>query len=146
MLPWAVPAIHRHPTAYRAMCHAAPAVLLLGWLFPTSSAARVAAAISLSAYALAESSITNSHRDYANVYSAWALALLPNSHAEGVALGACGLLIAGSGYGKLVIGGLLEWGRPSTLRAVLKWYGSMDIGSGGPASPVSKGCGRGGSW
>ena len=42
-------------------------------------ARRLGAALALSAYALAESSVTGSHRDHANVYCALALALAPRA-------------------------------------------------------------------
>ena len=61
-------ALHRRPRVYLALCHCAPLALALAARAPASRARRLGAALALSAYALAESSVTGSHRDHANVY------------------------------------------------------------------------------
>merc|ERR1712216_302651 len=82
---------------------------------------QLAIALSASAYNLAESSVTTSHRDYAMVYICWALALLPDRFAEGAAFGICIHLLASSGFAKLVVGGR-EWLHPGTMRSILSTY------------------------
>ena len=72
---------------YIGLCHAAPCGALLAALFPGSVLLRVAAALVLSVGSCTEFSVTHSHRDFANVYTAWALALLPTWLAQGLALG-----------------------------------------------------------
>jgi len=119
------------------LCHGAP--LLLGAVacfgLHESQAWRLIAAAILSLYALSESAVTNSHRDFANVYCAWALALLPPGPApKAAALGICVHFIASSGLAKLRVAGLAAWCRPDTLGGVMKTYGSLSIGDGGPGS------------
>lgn len=115
------------------MSYGALALMLLNALHD-HLALRLLVAVATSGYALAESSVTTSHRDYAMVYIMWAVALLPAHYAEGVAFGVCVHFIASSGFAKLYVGGQ-EWLQPCTMRNYLMAYGELDFKSGGPGSP-----------
>jgi len=132
--------------AYLSACHVAPACLLLAAFAPDNRGLRLLAALVMSLYNLLESSVTHSHRDYANCYTAWALALLPDQLAQGVALGSAVHLIAASGFSKLFIGGLNSWLSPSTLSTVLRAYGDKSLTQGGPAFPAINRMVRGQPW
>ena len=120
-------------------------------VYPHSFGARLAAAVFTTLYAMVEASITNSHRDYPNAFCTWALVPTPSVYSEAFALGVCIWFIGSSGYAKVVIGcssaerkefkqlhgrAGYGWLEPMTLKSVLEWYGGMDIGEGGPASPA----------
>ena len=130
-----LPALHRRGWLYISVCHAAPLSLAAAAVYPESRAARLAAALIFSAYSLAESSITHSHRDYPTLYCLWALVLMPSDElAAGAALGVCIHFIASSGWAKVLIGGARGWSHPDTMRGVLRAYGKHSVADSGPAS------------
>jgi len=133
-LPLKVFLFLRRPEIYLTSCYVLPLALSLAAWQPSVRALRVLAAIPGSVYCLVESSSTNSHRDYPMLYNLWALALLPDRWAEGVALGVCVHFVAASGLAKLHIGGL-AWLGPGPLSSVLRWYGDLEFADGGPGSP-----------
>ena len=102
-VPRGVMQLLRQERVFLLLCHSNTVVLFAAAAAPDNIMWRLAAACVLSLYQLAESSCTHSHRDYAAVYCAWALALLPPALAHGVALGVCVHFIASSGFAKLVI-------------------------------------------
>jgi hypothetical protein len=112
-------------------------------LSPGTWSLRLLAAATLTLYTLAESSVTSSHRDYANMYSSWALLVTPlfpalgHDHlAEGFALGVAIILIAGSGWAKVLVGGASSWCSTDTLLTILRSYGRLTIPDCGPACPA----------
>ena len=86
-------------------------------------------------YSLAETSVTHSHRDYANLYTVTALCVFPDRYTKGVVLGICVHFISSSGWSKVLVGGA-EWGLPHTLDSVLKKYQHLKRCQGGPGVPV----------
>ena len=128
-------AVLRRRALYLGLCHAAPLAMALAAAMPGSAAARAAAAAVFTAYVLAETSHSHSHRDHANMYVTWALALLPDRLSQGFALGTCIHFIASSGVSKLMIGGTSGWAAPSTMRAVLRDYGRYSLAGCGPGWP-----------
>ena len=77
------------PYAYLALCHGTPIAMLVAGMYPTSTLARLVAAVVFSAYSVLETSRTHSHRDYPTLYTAMALVLFPDPVGEGIALGVC---------------------------------------------------------
>ena len=136
LMGWLSP--HRAPRAYMALCHGAPLVLAAAALAPPPAplALRLVVAAWLSLYQLAEAAVTHSHRDFGIVYVCWGLALAPLRLARGVALSVGVVLLAGSGYSKLRVGGGAAWARPATLRGVLRTYGALPLAACGPGSPA----------
>jgi hypothetical protein len=121
---------------YPIICHFAPVILALNAMAPDIRWLRLVTAACVAVYSLAETSVTHSHRDYAGLYSAVSLAVLPDAYAEAVALGVCVHFIAGSGWAKVLVGGLKGWSSPGTLRSVLRCYGEYSLGEAGPAFPA----------
>lgn len=133
--PWLATTLRRR-TLYLTVCHGVPWVLLLAsWLGP-AAAGRVAVAVAVSLYGWTEAAVTHSHRDFAMVYTAWALALLPLPMAKGVAHGICIHFIASSGFAKLLVGGVSSWAAPETMRSILRHYGRFNLADAGPLSPM----------
>ena len=117
--------LHRS-NIYVALCYVAPLGLAAAAVVPSWRGVRIAAAALLALYHLAESSVTSSHRDYVNVYVATAFAVCSEERvAAGVALGVCVLLIAGSGWSKIAVGGAREWMEFTTLGTMLSLYGTV---------------------
>jgi hypothetical protein len=114
-------------------------LLAAGW-FPEIRSLRVLAAVVFSLYSLSETSVTGSHRDYANMYSCWALALLPLSSivaVRGVALAVCVFLIAGSGWSKVLVGGgFRAWADGDTLGTIIAHYQQFSFADAGPGVPA----------
>jgi hypothetical protein len=101
-----------------------PALIVAAWR-PDLWACRLAAALALSVFCLVDTSVTHSHRDYANLYCAWLLTVLPH-YAHSVALGVSIHYIASSGIAKLwVAGSASAWCAPDTLRGVLQTYSKV---------------------
>ena len=86
-------------------------------------------------YQCGEASLTHSHRDFANMYVSWMLVLAPGL-ARGAALGVSVVMLAGSGYSKVSVGGIAGWSQAGTLRSVLRTYGKLSLQQGGPALPA----------
>jgi len=121
---------------YPIVCHVAPVILALNAMASDVRWLRFVTAACVAVYSLAETSVTHSHRDYAGLYSAVSLAVLPDAYAEAVALGVCVHFIAGSGWAKVLVGGLKGWSSPGTLRSILRCYGKYSLGEAGPAFPA----------
>ena len=125
----------RQTRTYLLICHATPPMLLACAIFPQYFWLRLLATLCFGAYSHAESSATHSHRDYAVLYVLIALTVLPDSLAEGAALGVCVHFIGSSGLAKLIVGGgVLRWVDAATLGGILATYGKLNVVSGGPAS------------
>ena len=54
----------QHPSVYLSLCHGTPFLLLSASVAPDHTLIRLAVAVFVSLYSLAESSLTHSHRDY----------------------------------------------------------------------------------
>ena len=130
--------LHSIPYIYPILCHGLPFIFYFTSynLNSKSIPYRLAAAIFITTYHLIESSKTASHRDYANMYTSWALALFPNNDeiSQGIALGICILLIAGSGYAKLIVGGT-SWMHSTSLSSILRTYSKYSLSECGPLFP-----------
>ena len=136
-LPGGFLALLLRPTPYLTLCHGTPVVLgIVGMWGHDMWGCRIFASVVLSLYALAESAVTNSHRDYTLVYCSWALVIFHGRDhlARGFALGVCVYFMSASGLGKLHIAGAGAWAHSSTLTGVLQLYGTYSLGEGGPAS------------
>eukprot|EP00040_Diaphanoeca_grandis_P033372 m.204399 g.204399 ORF g.204399 m.204399 type:complete len:448 (+) comp32885_c0_seq1:203-1546(+) len=120
---------------YLALCHAATLSFLVAAYYPDVAVVRVCVAALFTAYVTVETSHSHSHRDYANMYITWSLAVLPDRLSAGFALGVCAHFISSSGVAKVVIGGATGWSHPNTMRAYLQEYGSWSISTWGPAVP-----------
>ena len=94
--------LNRYFTFYLA--NLVPLVAGVAALNPTPLA-KILVAVFYSLYALAESSVTNSHRDYANTYTCLCIAFLPQCFVEPVALALCVHYLSSAGFAKLLIGG-----------------------------------------
>ena len=129
-------AVLRRPWLYLALCHGVPVVFLFGAMFAGSVPVRFLVAAFFSAYVLAETSHTHSHRDIPNMYVAWSLALIPARLSRGFALGVCVHFIASSGFSKVLIGGVIGWAAPGTMRSVLRSYGALSLANLGPGWPA----------
>ena len=101
------------------MCHAVPFVYMFGSLFSENMVARLLIASFASAYHIAESCISHSHRDYMTLYCTWSVALLPVDWARAASLGFTCFLYTSAGLAKYSISGT-DWMRPSTLRGILQ--------------------------
>jgi hypothetical protein len=120
---------------YLILCHLTPFVLYVVSVHSNNFYCRLLAALVMSMYCLAETSVTNSHRDYLNMYTCWAILLSKNDEvAAGFALGFCILLISGSGWAKILIGGK-AWAESSTLVTILESYHSLTLSECGPLLP-----------
>ena len=147
--------VHRYPLATRpswmparpfavlrraahGLCVLVPCACAMAALWPDRSWARGLCALVMTLYCCAETSVTASHRDYANLYTSWALVLSPSDGiAAGVALGASVVLIAGSGWAKVAVGGARCWALdPKTLGAVLGTYHALPLAECGPTLPA----------
>lgn len=86
-----------------SVLHGTPAVLAaVAAVAADTAAGRLLAAAALSAHCWLDSCLTDSHRDYANMYVAWALAVpWSDAYAAGAALGVCVHFIASSGVSKV---------------------------------------------
>eukprot|EP00501_MAST-03F_sp_TOSAG23-6_P002479 GSMAST32.ASY1.ANO1.2590.1 assembled CDS len=118
------------------LCHCVPFVMLFAARYPSNPIVRYVASIFFSLYCLAETSVTTSHRDYTNMYTSWALAVLGPSNDDisaGVALGVSIVMLMASGWAKLLIGGI-HWWNPSTLRNILTTYSTLQVEQYGPLS------------
>jgi hypothetical protein len=104
--------------------------------FHDSQPVRVLTAAIFSVYCLAESAATHSHRDYANMYICWLLALFREDTAAALGLGICIHYVASSGFGKCIIGGGRAWVEASTMRGVLREFSSYSLAETGPAFPA----------
>lgn len=107
---------------------------------PHIATLRYLAAVLLAVYVFAENAVTHGHRDQANVVTAWALAVLPETYAEAVVLGVCVLMMAGSGFAKLLIGGTRDWLAPETLRVYLNEYKDCVPGVGPGSRALCQWC------
>lgn len=125
--------LHRRHVYLTASYSMVP-IMLAAATFPDWWTFRWLVALVVTAYQLVESSLTFSHRDYLMLYNSWALAVLPDRYAEGLALGFSVHFIASSGFAKVLIGGR-DWASPSTMRNILGTYGKLSVGQGGPWSP-----------
>lgn len=137
MVPSLVPrgllvGVLRRGWLYRCLCHAPPAFLVAASLWPESTSWRWCAALSFTSYALVETSVTHSHRDYPAMYALWVLAVCgDDARAEGLVLGIAVHLMISSGIAKLRVGGR-AWCLPRTMRGVLSQY----VGKGGADGPL----------
>eukprot|EP00928_Gymnodinium_smaydae_P023475 TRINITY_DN19360_c0_g5_i1.p1 TRINITY_DN19360_c0_g5~~TRINITY_DN19360_c0_g5_i1.p1 ORF type:complete len:488 (-),score=36.07 TRINITY_DN19360_c0_g5_i1:199-1662(-) len=122
-------------SVYLAACYSMVPLMALASALPDWWCPRALVAIAVTIYQLVESSVTFSHRDYLMLYNCWALFLLPDRYAEGMALGFCVHFIASSGFAKVFIGGR-DWVHPITMRSILSTYGEYSLREGGPFSPT----------
>lgn len=81
-----------------------PLVAGIAAAYPTPEA-KLFVAVFYSLFALADSSVTNSHRDYANTYTCWCIALLPDDYVEPIALALCVHYLSSAGFSKILVGG-----------------------------------------
>lgn len=126
-----------HKFLYPVLCHGVPFIMYAAACNPGSMYFRLTAAIFMSMYSLAETSVTSSHRDYANLYTSWALVFSSSTNvAAGIALGVSVLLVSGSGLSKLLVGGTSEWAHSSTLSTVLAAYNEYSLDRCGPLIPA----------
>ena len=126
------------PSVSLLLYHGVAYTLILASWLPGLRMVRIFTAVIFSLYSLAESSVTNSHRDYANMYACWSLAILPLdqiSIIRGAALGTCIFLISGSGWSKVLIGGARGWSNGDTLYTVIRHYSRFTVAETGPALP-----------
>lgn len=128
------------PFPFLALYPATWISLMLVGFCPQHQALRILAATALTLYVFAESSVTHGHRDHANVYTAWAVALLPAGYAEGVSLGVCVFMMGSSGFCKVMVGGTKHWAAPDTLRAVLNEYKDLPFGVGPGSKALCEYC------
>lgn len=106
--------------------HLPVAGLTAATFLPENVGCRMFAAVSLSVYSLVDTSATHSHRDYANLYCSWLLAVASPDVARAGALGVCVHYIASSGFAKLYISGSPRaWCDSATLGAVLETYSKV---------------------
>ena len=129
--------VHTRPWLYLAICHGAPVLLLVASLTGATAfqSVRICLALCLSVYGLVESSVTGSHRDFANVYCAWCLALLDpqGAYAKACALGICVHFVHSSGVAKAIIAGPAAWALDGDcLGGILRHYGKLSLSEGGP--------------
>ena len=121
---------------YPVLCHSVSPLFFLASQYPNHFSFRCTAALLISLYSLAETSVTSSHRDYLTLYTSWALCLTnSDALASGFALGFCIVLIAGSGWTKVLIGGWSAWSHASTLANIFKAYHSCTLANCGPLLP-----------
>lgn len=101
------------------------------------------AAIGISLYHLAETSITNRHGEFVFLYNAWAMALpVATSWRHALSFGIAVHFVLSTGWSKVSVGGfdplplglgVPAWLRPSTMRTYLRLYRGARSGAARPA-------------
>lgn len=119
--PWlparALLALLRHR---RSAFYALPAALAVGALFPDTVAVRIAVALAVTSYHLAESCASGRHGEYPLLYCAWAM-LLPSAYSSAASLGVAVHFVLSAGAAKLRVGGA-RWADAGTMETYLGVY------------------------
>ena len=124
----------------RAIFTLLPLALLIAAWASDSFAARLLAALAVSAYHLLETASTQRHGEFPVLYNSWAMLWPDPAVQAGLSLGIAVHFVLSSGMAKVFVGGGSAWLAPSTMTTYLAVYG--DSKSAGPISKTLNRVGR----